>query len=64
MVIRTDDPVADFLIHDEEQNRLLENLPECSDCGHVIQDEEAYYINGEWICENCMDSYKRDVVPE
>lgn len=64
MVLRTEDPVADFLRHDEEQNRWLESLPECEDCGEPIQDEEAYYINGGWICLDCMDSYKRDVVLE
>lgn len=50
-----------FARHDAEQEAQLEKLPECSECGEHIQDEEAYYINGEWICERCMDSYKREV---
>ena len=50
-----------FARHDAEQETQLEKLPECSECGEHIQDEEAYYINGEWICERCMDSYKREV---
>ena len=57
----SDNPIADFEAWDREQNRQLENLPECSDCGEPIQDEEAYYINGEWICESCMEQYKKTV---
>ena len=57
----TDDPAADFLAHDIEHEKALENLPCCEDCGEPIQDDEAYYINGEWICEDCMSSYKRTV---
>lgn len=60
----TDDPIADFEGYDAEQNRRIEQLPVCADCGHPIHDEFAYYINGEWICEICMDSYKREVIPE
>ena len=63
-MIFTDDPVRDFLNHDEEQNRWLEKMPVCADCREHIQDETAFYINGEWICENCMDSYRREVMPE
>ena len=64
MVLRTDDPIHDFEVWDAEQNRQLEQLPCCADCDQPIQDETAYYINGEWICENCMDSYRREVLPE
>lgn len=64
MVLRTDNPVADFLRYDAEQTRWLESLPECADYGEPIQDEEAYYRNGERICLDCMDSYRMDVMPE
>lgn len=50
--------------HDAEQNRQLERLPRCADCDEPIQDETAYYINGEWICEDCMEAYRRDVFEE
>lgn len=50
--------------HDAEQERQLARMPQCADCDNPIQEEEAYYINGEWICERCMDSYKREVLPE
>jgi formylmethanofuran dehydrogenase subunit E len=60
----SDNPIADFDRWDAEQNKQLENLPVCADCDNPIQDDSAYYINGEWICEDCMDSYKRVVLPE
>lgn len=60
----TDDPIADFDRWDTDQHKQLEQLPVCEDCGEHIQDETAFYINGEWICEDCMDSYRREVLPE
>lgn len=57
----TDDPIADFERHDREQAEELERLPVCVECDCIIQDEMAYYFHGEWVCESCMDSYKRTV---
>ena len=58
----TDNPIADFLRYDAEQEKQLEKLPRCSECGKHIQSDFAYYINDEWICEDCMDEYRREVV--
>lgn len=60
----TDDPLADFTSYDRGQAKRLERLPECADCGEPIQDETAFYIDGEWICENCMEAYRQVVLPE
>lgn len=60
----TDNPIADFDAWDADQSKRLTRLPVCADCDEPIQDEFAYYINGEWICENCMDAYRREVLPE
>ena len=57
--MRTDDPVADFLRWDEEQNRQLERLPVCADCGEPVQDEHLYLINDEIICQECLVRYYR-----
>lgn len=51
----SDDPVADFERHDREQAAALELLPICDICNDPIQDEYLYDINGEFICECCMD---------
>lgn len=40
-----------------EAERWLQKRPECADCGEHIQDTDAYYINGEFICKDCMDAY-------
>lgn len=44
--------------HDAEQEKRLSKLPKCSECGEPIQEESCYFINGEYICESCMDNYK------
>lgn len=54
----TDDPIADFYAYDAHQTKQLEQLPACADCGEHIQTEEAYYIDGVLICEDCIDSYR------
>lgn len=47
--------------HERKQEAWLRKRPVCADCDQHIQDETAFYINGEWICEDCMDSYRRAV---
>lgn len=42
---------------DAEQSDWLERRPECADCGKHIQDDTAFCIDGEWICEGCMSAY-------
>ena len=63
-VFRTGDPLTDFARHEAEREAWLAKRPVCADCEQHIQEEEAYYINGEWICEDCMDSYRQAVWPE
>ena len=60
----SDDPLADFDAWDADQNKWLERRPVCADCENHIQDETAFYINGEWICRDCMSAYEQEVLPE
>lgn len=60
----SDNPVRDAERHQAAQDRRLARLPVCADCDHPIQDERAFYINGEWICQNCMSTYEKEVLPE
>ena len=60
----TDDPIADFMAHDAEEERWRKKRPRCSDCREHIVDDKAYYIGGEWICKDCIDSYLEDVEDE
>lgn len=47
--------------HERKKETWLARRPECADCGHNIQDEQAYYINGVFVCQDCMSSYLVDV---
>lgn len=58
---RSGDPLDDFHLRDRQQARWLQSRPQCSECSKHIQDEKAYYINGELICNNCMSNYEVDV---
>lgn len=58
---RTDDPVADFLRYDAEQQRKLKEHPVCCECGEHIQTETAYRIDGDWVCDYCMEQHREAV---
>jgi len=49
----------DFVYSDEELEEAIEMLPICSECEKPIQDEFCFVINGEIICEECMEQYKQ-----
>lgn len=53
----TDDPIRDWDRHCEQQERELAKLPVCSECDEPITSDYCYYINGEYICEDCMRNY-------
>ena len=55
----TNDPIADYHRYDDEQQKKLERLPECAECGHPITDEDCFEINDELICEECLDNNHR-----
>lgn len=56
----TDDPIADFHRHDQEQEAELKKLPKCEKCGQPIQSEDLYDIEGDLYCEKCGDGlFKR-----
>lgn len=58
----TDDPVADFLRYDAEQEKQIEKLPLCVCCGNRVTDDFYYDIDGEILCEECLkDKYRKDV---
>lgn len=60
----TDDPIADFARYDAEQEEQLEKMPVCCECDNPIQDEYCYEINGEVICETCLDRFFRKSVED
>ena len=58
----TDDPVRDFMLHDSEQEKRLDQLPQCDYCRKPIQDDHYFDINGDTLCEKCLISeFRKDV---
>lgn len=53
------DPLKDAEALDGEQQSGLDRLPVCAYCGEPIQDEFCYEINGELICEECLNANHR-----
>lgn len=51
-------------IHDFEIEERLSKLPVCDECGHHIQDEHCYCINGNYICEDCLNDRYRVCVDD
>lgn len=45
--------------HERRQEEWLESRPVCGECGEPIQDDSAYYINNNWICNKCMEDFKK-----
>ena len=55
------DNYSRFEWQEAERERWLAKLPVCSECGEPIQDEFCYEINGEYICDSCMEEHRRSV---
>ena len=49
-----------FVWHEAEREReekeWRSKLPECSECGEKITDEDCYEINDELICPECIEA--------
>lgn len=61
-VYRSDDPGADFDRWEAERARLMEELPVCDYCYETIEDDHWYDINGDNICQECLDrNFRKEV---
>ncbi len=54
---------ADLARKEAEDERWLRSRPVCAWCGEPIQDEYCYEIDGDLICERCIEDC-RTSVPE
>ena len=52
----SDDPAADFALHDMQQERQRAKLPVCDNrkCRRQISGDHYFDIDGEILCEECM----------
>jgi len=51
-------------MHEAKQEKLLEGLPICHECGEPIQDEHCYEFNDELYCPDCVESNHRKWVED
>lgn len=51
-------------LHEAEKEEALLKCPVCCECDNPIQDEHCYEIDGEYICEECMDRNHRKWVED
>lgn len=63
-MIFTDDPLSDFDRYGKQQEEWLNSCPVCDCCGEPIQDDFCYEINGDLICEDCLDMHFRKAVDD
>lgn len=53
-----------WLHHDAKCEAWLESLPVCDVCGQPIQDDYCFEINGNYICEDCLNDRHRVLVDD
>lgn len=49
---------------DANQQRQLDRLPKCTECGEPIQQTDALFIDGGYICDDCLDDMRREILLE
>lgn len=60
----TNNPVLDFNRHDRAQEMALNKLPKCKCCGEPIQQDDAFCIDGQYWCDNCMEDMRVELNSE
>lgn len=56
MILRTNDPAADFQAWNDENEEKAKKYPLCSCCGQHIFDY-AYHLDGETYCDDCAKDW-------
>ncbi len=56
---KSDDPLGDFALWDDDREEKLNKRPRCDFCGEHISDDCYYEIGHEIICERCINGYKK-----
>lgn len=52
------DPAREWDKHCEQQEKELAKRQKCSECDEPIMTDYCHYINGEYICDDCMEQYR------
>lgn len=56
---RSDDPLRDFALWDDDQEEKLNKRPICYMCGKHVQDDCFFEIEHEIYCEHCINDCKK-----
>ena len=48
-----------YLDHQAREEAELEKFPQCDSCGEYITDDFCYNVNGDLLCEDCMNDLFR-----
>ena len=54
-------PYRDYDRYEASQEAWLKVRPVCAWCGEHIQDEHAYRIGDDLVCEDCLDDARVNV---
>jgi hypothetical protein len=57
----SNNPEKDYDRWLEANERWLESRPVCKWCGEHIQEEHAYQVGDDLVCESCMEGEKVNV---
>ena len=60
----SDDPIADFNAYDQECENWLASRPKCDWCGEHIQDDFAFEIGDDLVCDECIYACRTEIVGE
>ena len=60
MIFRSDSLSRDIDNFLAAEEKAREKLPRCSECDEPIQDDYCYEINGELICEECLQTFRKN----
>lgn len=63
---KMEESMSDFDVYmadqrDIENDKWSNTRPVCAYCGEHIQEEEALYLNDEWICEECVKDNMKSI---
>lgn len=58
----SDNPIADAERYFDKQEEALEQLPRCSECHEPIQQDTAVCINDEYICDQCLEDLRVELM--
>ena len=62
--MRSSNPIADAENYLSKQDEWLSRRPECGICGEHIQQDTAVFYDGEWICDECLDGFRKPIEEE